>query len=102
MPISGLVLSLDSTASVDYVVAQIQGDSRLVVGKPSGKRLPLVIDTRDAREDRALWIWLESLPGIAAVNVVYIGFDESGFDDRCERTAPTHRPVSPPSRRIER
>ena len=76
MPISGLVLSLTADARLDDLVAELGHDPHIDVGTASRRRLPLVLDTADPGEDRALWEWIRSRSGVIHVDVTFIHFDE--------------------------
>lgn len=76
MPISGLVLSLTNDAVMDDLVVRLSTDPRIDVGASHGKRLPVVLDTADSAEDRELWRWIRSQPGVCYVDVSFIHFDE--------------------------
>jgi len=78
MPISGLILSLEAAVEVDDLVAELSQDPHLDVGVPQGRRLPVVLDTTDAQEDRQLWDWIRERSGVFHIDVSFIHFDEPG------------------------
>jgi len=68
--ITGLVLTLDaSTCDVTALLGELRRHDSLCVGQPEGPWLPVTAETDDPR---ALHRWLESLPGVRAVDVVFV------------------------------
>lgn len=79
MPVSGLVLTLESPESHAPVLAQLGTDSRITVGPVRGLHLPVVTETCSSQEGEALAAELFCIPGICFVDVVTIDFsDEEG------------------------
>lgn len=76
MPVSGLVLRLSPEARTEELRAILEQDPRLEVGSAQGLSLPLVSDTRDRDEDRALQDWLRGLSGVVHLDVAFIHFDD--------------------------
>jgi hypothetical protein len=76
MPVSGLVVTLpEDPLSRGEALSRISGDQRLTMGVCEGNRLALVMDTHSSEEDRQLWDWLGSLPGVSNVEVAFIAFE---------------------------
>lgn len=77
MPISGLVLVLANPCEAEALarVLQIQ-EPRLEFGELQGDRMPCVLETVDARTSEEVHQWLLSQPGVLAVDVVFVSFDE--------------------------
>ena len=80
MQISGLVITFDSSEQAS-VVEQLQGHQDLSLGELDGNHLPVVACTRDQHHSQAVHDWLLSQPGIAHVDVVYVGEDDSKDSD---------------------
>lgn len=67
--ISGLVVTLNTSAqSSQCTIESISKNPAITVGIPEGDYLPLTIENTDAR---IIHRWLESLAGVAFVDVVY-------------------------------
>lgn len=77
MPISGLVVTLvDDLSARETCLALLRDHPALEIGELAGGRVPVVVDSLDDCEDRLIWDWLHSLPGVSLVVVAYISFDE--------------------------
>ena len=78
MPISSLVLTLDSTPDLRaLVLAEVARDPRVTVGTPLEERwLPVVTETASLSEGEALAESLRELPGVSFVDVVMVDFSE--------------------------
>jgi hypothetical protein len=78
MPIAGLVLTLsDSPAEVASTRARLAADPRITVGASDGARVPVVTDTADSEEERALVDALCAEPGVRFVEVSFHAFDDA-------------------------
>lgn len=78
MPIAGLVLNLsnDSKLAQD-AIEQIGRDDSFTIGEaPKPGRVPVVMDSRDADDSERQLKWLQSLPGLAEVQVVSVDFSD--------------------------
>jgi hypothetical protein len=85
MPISGLVVTLvDDRQSQLRALDILNQYPAIDVGEPSLGRVPIVVETSDADEDRLVWEWLHAIPGVAVVVVAFIHFD----DDESEAGLP--------------
>jgi hypothetical protein len=77
MPVNGLLLTL----SADPILAE---DARRCIGVRSEVELapardrwqPLAVETTDVKAAHDFHEWLEALPGVDQVEVIYVGFDE--------------------------
>jgi len=77
MPISGLVISLADPATAENLArALLSHEPRLQLGELHVDRLPCVLETADAKESEAVHDWLLGQPGVLAVDVVFVSFDE--------------------------
>ncbi len=75
MPISGLVVTIQRPIECGAeVMRRVQADARFTCGEPCGDRLPLVLEAEDDAAARQAHDWLHSLPGVAHVDVAFVGF----------------------------
>ena len=80
MPISGLLLTLSSDPDrASEALEHLQRRPGIELGDARGRWLPIATETSDSRSAREVHHWLESLPGIAQVEVIYVSFDEPVF-----------------------
>lgn len=71
MPVSGLVLTLSREESCrQEAISALYEHASIVIGELVAHRLPIVVDTPNCEEDRAIWEWLLKLPGVAFVDLV--------------------------------
>ncbi len=90
MPISGLVVSLSDQAELrEQAVRAIEQEPRIEVGALASHRLAIVVDTASSEQDKELWHWLTSLPGVLFVEVAMVGFEATA----AAPTPPTHPPL---------
>lgn len=81
MPVSGLVVSLKNDPRLRAeALDAIQGESCIEVGVIEGRRMAIVVDTDSTDDDKRLWCWLGSLPGVAFVDVAMVGYEDSAAD----------------------
>ena len=77
MPVSGLVVSLsDRDDARENAIAAIRQESRIEIGAIHSRRMAVVMDTDSSDEDKELWNWLSTLPGVVFVDVVMVGFED--------------------------
>ncbi len=77
MPVSGLVVSLsDEPRRRAEALGAIDREARIAVGVCEANRLAIVLDTASSEEDKQLWEWLGSLPGVSFVEVAFVGFEQ--------------------------
>lgn len=77
MPVSGLVVSLKSDPRLrEEAIQAIRGESCIEVGVIAGRKMAIVVDTNSTDDDKRIWCWLGSLPGVAFVDVTMVGYDE--------------------------
>ncbi len=71
MPVSGLVLTLSREDSCRREALSALCEHALIaIGELAAHRLPIVVDTPNSEEDRAIWEWLQELPGVLFVDLV--------------------------------
>lgn len=77
MPVNGLLvkLSLDPLLA-DAALAGISKCPEALLGDAQDRWQPLAVDTPDVRAAHDFHEWLEALPGVEQVDVIYVGFDE--------------------------
>ena len=77
MPVNGLLLTLsNNTGLADAARSQIARRPDVSLGDASGRWQPLAVDTPDVKAAHDFHEWLEALPGVEQVDVIYVGFDE--------------------------
>lgn len=83
MPVSGLVLTLrDDSQERDEALARLAEEPRITMGVLQANRLAFVIETESDDEDRQIWSWVNSLPGVTLVDVVFVGFEQESAEER--------------------
>jgi nitrate reductase NapAB chaperone NapD len=76
MPISGLVVTLSRDPHLrELALAAINREPRIETGVMEAGRLAIVVETDSPDDDRDVWQWLGSLPGVDFVDVALIGFE---------------------------
>lgn len=76
MPISGLVLTLSADpALAAAATAALDARPEITPGAARERWLPVALDANDDTESRALHDWLQALPGVEFVDVVYVNFE---------------------------
>lgn len=77
MPVSGLVITFSSDiADHGRIVEQLAGEPAIDIGEAQGAKLAIVVDTDSRERDREIWHWVRDLPGVAMVDVAFVGFEE--------------------------
>ncbi len=61
----------------DAAVTAISQNPDIEMGARSGNRLPLVLETEDSSAAKALFHWINELPGVSHLDVTYVYFDSS-------------------------
>ncbi len=82
MPIVGAVLHLDPL--VVGVVDALASKPQLELGPANGTRQPVVSCTDSRREDKALWRFIEALPGVMHVELAFADFSDLTDPAGCE------------------
>lgn len=76
MPISGLILTLNDDAELAaQAVASLGTRPEFLPGERNARWLPVAMEARDDAASRDLHDWLNALPGVDFVDVVYVNFD---------------------------
>jgi len=77
MPVNGLLATLTpDRLQADSVRALISSRPGVSMGPAQDRWQPLAVDTSDVKAARDFHEWLEALPGVEQVEVIYVGFDE--------------------------
>jgi hypothetical protein len=77
MPISGLVITLSPHEELAaQAVATLSARPEFMPGERNARWLPVDMESRDDDGSRDLHGWLNALPGVDFVDVVYVNFDE--------------------------
>ena len=77
MPVNGLLLTLSADAGLASQSRKaIDERPETVMGKSNERWQPLVADTPDVKAAHDFHEWLEALPGVEKVDVIYVGFDD--------------------------
>lgn len=77
MPVNGLLLTLSADpALADAARATISSRSEATQGDPQERWQPVAVDTPDVKAAHDFHEWLEALPGVEMVDIIYVGFDE--------------------------
>ena len=78
MPVSGLVVTFsDDKLISDQAFNAIESNPQINIGPRNDKRMAIVLDTDSNLKDRFLWDWLNALPGVLFVDVVFVGFENA-------------------------
>ena len=76
MPISGLVITLNSEESLAApAIAAVAARTEFVVGDRNGRWLPVAMEARDDAQSRELHDWLQALDGVDFVDVASVNFE---------------------------
>lgn len=82
MPIAGLVLSLDEDPGLrQSALAALLLEPMVTFGEAQGSALPVVTEASDIAAQEALWARIEGTPGVTAVALVTLDFEDvEAFD----------------------
>lgn len=74
---SGLVLTLNADAALaEQAVASLRARPEFTPGERNDRWLPVALEAADDAASRAAHDWLNQLPGVDFVDVVYVNFEE--------------------------
>lgn len=77
MPISGLLVTVDEKIDPQLIVKEIGDHPDFELGEVQGKKLPVVLDTKNQEENKQCLEWLYQIKGVAFVDVVFVHLDEA-------------------------
>lgn len=82
MAISGIVVTLsDSASEADSALDMLAHERRITLGERFGRRVAAVTETASAEEDGLLWDDLHGIPGVARVDVTFVGLDRPASEN---------------------
>jgi hypothetical protein len=88
VPISGLRITLaDDEMSARRGLAALTEDDRVELGVQHGRRIAAVLETPDPVSDKHAYRWINDLPGVRHVDVVFVALESS---DRAPDAPTTH------------
>lgn len=76
MPISGIVITLASNAPIEATIRALRRERALEPGAREGRKIAAVLTTDSDAHNRRAWNWLNELPGVAHVDVVFVSLDD--------------------------
>ena len=72
MPVNGLLLTLkEDEGLVSNALLEIEGRQDIELGERTGRWQPVVVESRGTKGSHEAHEWLESLPGVIMVDVVF-------------------------------
>ncbi len=86
MPISGLRIILNGDHRARGVLDTLTLDDRVELGVQRGRHVAAVLETRTPGENKEAWRWLNELPGIEHVDVVFVAVDEDGSGEEASES----------------
>lgn len=77
MPVAALVAMLHPDVALRRsAIAALLAEPAVTLGEPAGDALPVVTDTADVPAQDDLWARIENTPGVAALALVRLDFDD--------------------------
>lgn len=77
VPISGLVLTFDHAFDQqDDTINLLNAEPTVEVGAHNQQKCAIVIDSPSKAHDQKLFAWVQNLPGVADVQITFVGFDD--------------------------
>lgn len=73
MPVLSAVLTLPDPAAA---LTALASKPEVTIGPPKGVRYPVVLSTDSRQADKALWSWVQALPGVIHVELVFVDFSD--------------------------
>lgn len=73
MPVLSAVLTLPKAEAALTAMAE---KPEVAIGPPNGVRYPVVLSTDSREADKALWKWVQALPGVTHVELVFADFSD--------------------------
>ena len=85
MPVNGLLITLteDETLSKEVLLAIAERDG-IELGDRTDRWQPVVVETSDTRDSHDVHEWLEALPGVVSVDVVFSSVSDPEEDKMTE------------------
>lgn len=77
MPINGLLLTLSPDSQLaESARTRISNRTEVTFGEANERWQALAVETPDVKAAHDFHEWLEAMPGVEQVDVIYVGFDE--------------------------
>ena len=77
MPVSGLVITFEGPVErYATTLRELERIPAVELGKPSGAKLPIVVDSGDEDQDKQIWELLRQMDGVADIAIAMIAFDD--------------------------
>ncbi|QEG01342.1 hypothetical protein Mal15_54180 [Stieleria maiorica] len=77
VPISGLVITFDPAwDDPDETISRLREEAAIEVGAMDDRKCAVVVDTSSRAEDKRIYQWVQDLPGVASIQVAFVGFDD--------------------------
>lgn len=74
--ISALILTVQHEHDMQAVIHECQGNPALACGEPSGRNLPLALESASTRAAGVTCDELMAHPGVASIDLVYVDHSE--------------------------
>ncbi len=77
MPINGLLINLSNDEVLaTETVALLQDSGKLELGERTDRWIPVVVDAAGVGESHDVHEWIDALPGVVAVDVIFASVEE--------------------------
>ncbi|QDV42071.1 hypothetical protein Enr13x_19140 [Stieleria neptunia] len=87
MPISGLVITFDQTFDdVGETIAMLRSEPTIEIGARDEQQCAIVVDTPSKADDKKIYQWVQDLPGVASIQIAFVGFDDEAIADSSSTT----------------
>ncbi|MCS7470321.1 hypothetical protein NZK35_27040 [Stieleria sp. ICT_E10.1] len=87
MPISGLVITFDQTFDhPDETLSRLRAEPAIEVGACDRRQCAIVVDTASQADDKKIYQWVQDLPGVAGIQVAFVGFDDDATPNSSSTT----------------
>jgi nitrate reductase NapAB chaperone NapD len=77
MPVSGLVITLDSDAAEPSVRSALAREHDVVAGECHGRHLAVAIESETLRDGERTFERLREIPNVLAVNLTFLDFSDA-------------------------
>ena len=93
MPISGLVITLSADpGQAARALSLLAAHPAVLPGERTGRWLPVAVESGNDAESRALHEWVQTLPGVEFVDVVYVNYEpDDGVASSATKANHEHR-----------
>lgn len=80
MPINGLLINLiDDEKLAAETVSLVEESGKFELGERNDRWLPVVAESKDTGGSHDAHEWLDALPGVVSVNVIFASVEEPDF-----------------------